>query len=188
MRKLITLVLAIGAFISIGAVGAPSALAADSTCATHSNNNNPLHAYFAGGGSSEWFTQGYDFQCGGANNEAWDLQGTYQWESDTGAWHTAVCVSAVGGVANCVSNRPQSGTYGGGEEHSGEFDGVQLDGDGMGNDNDGTALVTDDNKFCGSPGATKEHLHWRTRFTIDFAGSSPTKVYVEDILIPESLC
>ena len=137
-----TTVIGFGAFSS-------SALAANSTCATHQVG---LLTLTAGSGQQE-MTSALDFKCGGSNNEAYLLRGDLQYQSTTGVWHQAVCQVMI----DC---RDFTDTFPGGTEHM-PTSIFEVD--------------VSENGACS--GNTNYHQNWRNHVLVEFQGSSPDISY-----------
>lgn len=92
------------------AVVPSSALAANSTCTTHQLS---ITDYAAGAGTVDYH---WDFKCGGANNEDYQVDFRFQWKDGGGAWHTFDCDNGL----PCLLGRPGLlAYYNGGTEHAG---------------------------------------------------------------------
>jgi hypothetical protein len=95
--------------LALFAAAPSSALAANSTCTTHNLD------FVSWSIQTDTVNTAWHFQCGGANNEGYNVLLLLQWKDSSGAWHTFDC--ANGGA--CAVNRPLTGFYAGGSDHSG---------------------------------------------------------------------
>jgi hypothetical protein len=109
MKRLLVLVMCLTGFGAFGVAIPSAALAADSTCTTHRLTLSSWSTQF------DFANSTWDFQCGGANNEDWSVTLQFQWKDGSGVWHTFDCDNGF----PCQVGRPVTGTYNGGEEHSG---------------------------------------------------------------------
>jgi hypothetical protein len=156
MKKLITLVLAVVAFMC---VGASPALASNSTCTNH-------NVAAQGFGGSDQIYLGGDFQCGGANNEDYSVVETPQYKSHTGAWHDALCISQV----PCARAYPiQTPWWNAGTRHIWSLFQSTEHVYNLSNQN-----LLDPN--C--TGDSNRFMPWRSKVTVVFRGSSPNIVYL----------
>ena len=119
IRPLRITIATLGVFFGM-LVGSGHALAANSTCGKHAApiTHWSIQADYVGG---TW-----DFQCGGANNESYQVELSLQWNSPSG-WVVPICDN--GGL--CISLKPSSGWFAGGFETQGDWlfnvNSVQVD-------------------------------------------------------------
>ena len=120
MRKLILLAMVMA---GMGAYGAAPAMAADSTCATHVLKLTGWSIQL------DTISHSGSFQCGGANNESYNVELFLQFKNGSGNWVTADCPNSYLGL--CISFKPSNGGwYGGGDpsQWSGTFNVNELGG------------------------------------------------------------
>src|SRR5690242_1131151 len=105
LKRLIALT---GILAALAGAAAPNALA-NATCTI---NNVSVDGF--GLPNAQVFTS-WDFKCGGALNANFQVTLTLQYTDSSGAWHNAGCASG----GDCTSQKPSSGWFTAGTEHSG---------------------------------------------------------------------
>jgi hypothetical protein len=109
--------------LALFAAAPSSALAANSTCTTHTL------AAISWSTQTDTFNHSGDFQCGGANNEDYYVVIALQYKTSSGGWNNYSCPN--GYLAACVAFKPATGWYQGGSEQqwTGQWnpDSPQLD-------------------------------------------------------------
>lgn len=90
----------------------PTAQAADSTCADHSNNITGWNI------QQDHIDSHWHFQCGGANNEDFYISQVLQYKAGDGSWNNASCPNGYLGL--CSSFKPAVNWFNGGSDQSGD--------------------------------------------------------------------
>jgi hypothetical protein len=85
MKRLILLALTTLSIAAGTMLSPATSLAADSTCSMHILKATSWSV------QSDQFNDSWDFQCGGSNNESWDVGIYLQWRDSNATWHTFDC-------------------------------------------------------------------------------------------------
>jgi hypothetical protein len=106
MKRLILLALTTLSIAAGTMLSPATSLAADSTCSMHILKATSWSV------QSDQFNDSWDFQCGGSNNESWDVGIYLQWRDSNATWHTFDCDNGN----PCYAVR---GPFAGGSERAG---------------------------------------------------------------------